>query len=595
MTSRLTIVKFLDTIIILFLASGTISFAAPTPPRMNVVLLVLDQLRADQLHCYGNPRDTSPNIDRLAERGVRFSHYYTVAPWTSPSFASLHTSLYPSRHGVTLLWKPGMPLIDKETPMLTMSFKYHGYYTAAFVDNALAGKDLTGRGFDEYHKEYAAALNVTERIGRNGSDLAINSNTANEVSGWLTKHRRRPFFLYVHFLAPHSPYDPPPEDDIFKSDAYPYMSDTGYDIAHGALLRLAMLGDQKAIERLYQLYDGKIHFADRCVGEILDRLRALGLDHNTLVFLTSDHGELLYSHPKDFLTFDHRSLYNTVLHIPFIVAGPGVPRGETRNGLGSNIDTTPTILNLAGLPPLSGAQGRSLVPMIDGKTSSGNQYVYAEEDIAIPERSIQSTRYKLILNLWTGQEQLFDEKNDPKELTNVAKEHPHLVRELDARLRDWIKENEPSKIVQLRRWRIYTAPQKVVTVDDQTTGGGMLLTGGGWRSDTNLRSGSYDGGCFLTEGGDGSRTAVWRADNPFVGTYKIFVYYGHPPIAPLASNAPFTIVTRSSAKTVRVNFNEGAGHWHLLAIVKNPLYVRETNAANGAIIVDAIQFERVVP
>ena len=107
----------------------------PRPDKPNVVLIVLDQLRAGQLHCYGNARDTSPNIDRLAARGVRFSHYYTVASWTAPSFSSLHTSLYASRHGVTLFWQPGMPLINKDVPMLAPDFKYHGYYTAAFVNN----------------------------------------------------------------------------------------------------------------------------------------------------------------------------------------------------------------------------------------------------------------------------------------------------------------------------------------------------------------------------------------------------------------------------------------------------------------------------
>ena len=112
---------------------------APEAPRTNVILLVLDQLQADRLHCYGNPRETSPNIDRLAERGTRFSRYYSAAPWTSPSYGTLMTSLYPSRHGVTLFWRPGMPTIDKDTPVLAEMFQQHGYYTAAFVNNSVAG------------------------------------------------------------------------------------------------------------------------------------------------------------------------------------------------------------------------------------------------------------------------------------------------------------------------------------------------------------------------------------------------------------------------------------------------------------------------
>lgn len=577
----------------LLLGFGGIVRGSDSPRKVNVVVLVLDQLRADQLHCYGNPRLTSPNIDRMAERGVRFSRFFTVASWTSPSFASLHTSLYPSRHGVTLFWRAGMPLIGKDTPMLAPTFKYQGYYTTAFVNNGLAGWELTGRGFDEYYtgQESARDVNITERAAGNGPYTA--PSTAKHVLSWLDQHKSQRFFLYVHFFEPHSPYDPPPEDDIFKSNAYPYMSDTGYDIAHAPLKRLAMMGDQKAIERLYELYDGKIHFVDRYVGEILDRLRNLGLEQNTLVVLTSDHGELLYSHPRDFLTFDHRSLYDADLHIPLIIAGPGVPQGRAIDGLASNVDTAPTLLDLAGLPPLPDAQGQSLVPMIQGKKESLNRYLYAEEDVAIPERSVRNERFKLIRNLWTGQEQLFDLKRDPDEQVDIAKKEPKVVKDLEAHLDEWMKENQPSKETQLRRWRIYTQPERVVTVDEQTIGSRLQLTGGGWRSDTSPQGGNYGGGCFWTERGNGSRKAVWRSDAPLVGTYRIFTYFGHPPIGRLASDAPFTVVTEGGSKAVRVNFNQGAGEWNLLGTFVNPRYVSVSNAADGAIIVDAVKFERI--
>lgn len=595
MMKNLTKACVLAVVVMWLVGIGGIAQEPAPSEKPDVLVLVLDQLRADQLHCYGNPRQDSPNIDRLAQRGVRFSHYFTVASWTSPSFGSLHTSLYPSKHGVTLFWRPGMPLINKDIPMLAQDFKYHGYYTTAFVNNGLAGEQLTGRGFDEYYEAQRSAqdVNITERLA--GNSLYTAPSTTEHVLAWLNKHQSQRFFLYVHFMEPHSPYDPPPQDDLYKSDAYPYMTQTGYDVARGALLRLAMLGDQKAIERLYQLYDGKIHFVDRYVGQILDRLRTLGLDQKTVVLLTSDHGELLYSHPKDFLTFDHRSLYDTDLHIPLIVAGPGVPEGRIINGLGSNVDTAPTLLNLAGLPDLPDAEGHSLTPIIEGKTQSINQYVYAEEDVAIPMRSVRSAHYKLILNLWTGKEQLFDLERDPSELTDVAQANPDVVKKLDARLRAWMQANTPPKAVQLRRWRIYTAPEKTTIVDDQTIGGRLLLTGGGWHSNTAPESGNFAGGCFWTGKGDGSRTAVWRNDDPMLGTYKIYVYYGYPAVGSLATNAPFTIVTNSGRETIHVNFNHGAGEWQLLGTAKDPRYVEETNAADGAIIVDAVKFERVIP
>lgn len=576
--------------------------SARAPGKMNVLLIALDQLRADQLHCYGNPRRTSPNIDRLAQRGVRFPNFFTVTPWTSPSFASLHTSLYPSRHGVTLEWKPGMPLIDKDTPMLAPQFKYHGYYTTAFVNNGYDGIDLIGRGFDKFYEGQTevSLINVTQR--RPGTRSP--ASTTNLVLSWLDQHGSQPFFLYVHFFEPHSPYNPPPEDDIFKSDAYPWLFDTGYDIPHAPAKRLAMLGDQKAIERLYQLYDGKIHNIDRYVGKILDHLQASGLQENTLVVLTSDHGELLYSHPRHYLTFDHRSLYDTVMHVPLIMAGPGIPQGRVIDGLACNIDTTPTILDLAGMPPLPDAQGNSLVPLIRGEKESVNTYVYGEEDLTPPGRSVRTLHYKLIRYLWDGEEYLFDEETDPGEHHNVKREHPRALKDLEAHLDEWMKQNEPSKEVQLRRFRIYCeaeadpgeqgAPNYTVTLDDMTIGARFDLTGQpGWHSDVEPSSGNYEGGCFWTHGGDGSRTAIWRSDNPRLGTYKIYIYYGHPSVGRLATDAPFTVVTDNSSKTIRVDFTKGAGEWHLLGTYHNPRYVTVTNAANGAIVADAVKFELI--
>lgn len=584
--------------------AGIIGFAAAWMPSIsgaqttkpNVVMIVLDQLQADQLHCYGNPRATSPNIDRLANRGILFSHFYSVAPWTSPSFATLHTSLYPSVHGVTLFWRPGMPLVDKDRPTLAESFQSEGYDTSAFVDNTLAAKPLTGSGFDEYVDQSAPALDITARAALNDLAEYKAPTTTERALRWLdNRHAEpRPFFLYVHLIEPHSPYNPPAQDDLFKSNAYPYLSVTGYDIAKGGLLRLAMTGDQNAVDRLYQLYDGKIHFVDRYVGKILDRLQSLGLDSNTYVVLTSDHGELLYSHPEDFLSFDHRSLYDAVLHIPLIVAGPDVPRGKTVAALGSNIDTAPTVLALAGAPPLNDAQGHSLTPIIQGKASSVNNEVFAEEDVEIPERSVRTERYKLIRNLWNGEEQLFDLKNDANELHNVAQANETVVKEMDARLDRWMRVNEPSAQTQMRRWRIYTQSDKAVTVDDVTIGAAFLITQRqAWHSDQSPASGNYDGSCFWTEGGDGKRTAIWRSDNPLMGTYKIFVYSGHLNVGALATDAPFKIVTKDGTRKVVVNLQKEEGEWKLLGVFKDPRYIELSNAANGIVVADAVRYERM--
>ncbi len=592
--------------LILFLGFVALGFGAEPTRKINVVFLVLDQVQADRLHCYGNPRETSPNIDRLAQRGILFSHFFTVGSWTSPSFASLHTSLFPSRHGITLealgLVVPGlrnMSLINLDTPMMVPTFKDHGYYTTAFVNNGFAGEELTGRGFDEYYQAQRSSqlINIVERAEEENVSTEIERltgiRTTRQALAWLDLHKSENFFLYVHFFEPHSPYNPPPEDDIFRSDAYPYLFDRGYDTARAPAKRLAMLGDQKAIERLYQLYDGKIHFVDRYVGKILDHLQALGLEKNTLVVLTSDHGELMFSHPRDYQTADHISLYDTNLHIPLIIAGPGIPKGHVVDGLASNVDTAPTVLDLVGLPPLPGAQGQSLVPLIQGAKESLNPYIYMEDDLQPPGRAVRSLHYKLIRNLWTGKEMLFNEDGDPREQRDIIQQEPRVAKDLRTHLDEYMKQNEPTKDVQLRRFRLFTENDFEVIVENQTIDSRFMINGESWHSDTEPRSGNYNVGCFWTEPGDGSRTAVWRNDIPMLGTYEVSVYFGQPSVGRLATNAPFEVVTDEDSKTVHIDFSKGAGEWHALGTFHNPRYVSVSNAADGVIVADTVKFERI--
>ncbi|MCL5745348.1 MAG: sulfatase, partial [Acidobacteria bacterium] len=297
------------------IASGAAApfHASAASGKPNVILIALDQLHARRLHSYGNPRPTSPNLDRLGTEGVRLSHFYAASPWTAPSYASMHTSQHPSRHGATVFHPPGVPGLKPDAITLADLFKKAGYHTAAFVNNSVAGAYLTGQGFDDYDEAQKRPTNITERSSLGNQEFRAPA-TNQRIFRWLDEKGKDPFFLFLLYFEPHSPYDPPPEHDLFKSDAYPAATQTGYDVTTGQLLRKACLRDAKAIERLYQLYDGKIHFIDHYIGQLMDRLRRDGFDQNTIVLLTSDHGELVYQHIDDYTTFDHRSLYETVLH-----------------------------------------------------------------------------------------------------------------------------------------------------------------------------------------------------------------------------------------------------------------------------------------
>jgi arylsulfatase A-like enzyme len=552
-------------------------WAAPAAERSNVMLVSLDQCRADRLHVYGNARPTSPNLDRMAAEGVRFTRFYAVSPWTAPSYASMMTSQYPSRHGVTLLWPREVPALSSETPVLAELFRKAGYRTGAFVNNSVAGAYLTARGFEDYDEGQRRPPSITERTGLRNPEFQAPATT-DRVLQWLEANQARPFFLFLLYFEPHSPYDPPPEHDLFRSDAYPEETNTGWDVKTGRLFRWANLGDGKAIERLMQLYDGKIHFVDRHFGRVLEHLRRSGLDRKTVVFLTSDHGELLYSHPEDYLTFDHRSLYDEVMHIPALVWGAGIPGGREARALASHIDIAPTLLELAGLAAMPDAQGKSLVPDITGR-GRARRYVFGEQDILEPLRSVRDERSHLILNLRSGRTQLFGDRRDAA-----------LLR---AALNQWRRENEPPAAEQERRWRelVRKTPREQI-LDEVTTGAHLQLSGGGWEMADEERN--YRGGCYWAEGAAAAtRTAVWRTDNPLLGRYRISIWYGGLPQGGVASDTGFTVGSRGGEKTFRVDQTKNLGAWMELGVFEDPVHVTLTNQADGRVIVDAVKFERL--
>jgi len=562
--------------------------------RPNIVLISLDQCQADQLHVYGNSRETSPNLDRMAQEGVRFARFYSAAPWTAPSYSSMMTSQYPSRHGVTIFFPRDMEAQKPGAVLLAEWLKKFGYHTAAFVNNSVAGHNVTGRGFDEYDEGQRRPPSITERQGLQNPEYQAPAATR-RILKWLEMNRQKPFFLFLLYFEPHSPYNPPPEHDIFKTDAYPDVDNTGWDVKGGRLFRWADLGDRKAVERMTELYDGKIHFVDSYLGQVLQKLRDSGLDRNTIVFLTSDHGELLYSHPQDFLTFDHRSLYDQVMHVPAVVWGAGVPHGKTIGALATHIDIAPTLLDLAGLPPKPDAQGESLVPLIRGRNSKAHEYIFGEEDILVPLRSVRDERYKLILNERTGKRQLFDDREDPGEYRNIAPREPQIVARLGAVLAKWRQANEPSMAERDVKWRqIVARGAPALTVDEVTTGAHLQLSGSGWKMDDQAKD--YLGGSFWTEPARDSetlRTATWRADNPMLGRYRISIWYGMLNQGGVATDVPFTVSTAHGAKSFRIDQTKHSGAWHELGIFDDPINVSLSNQAHGRVIVDAVKFERL--
>jgi arylsulfatase A-like enzyme/Tfp pilus assembly protein PilF len=360
---------------------------AQTPP--NILLITLDTTRADRLGAYGYGSAGTPRLDRLAAEGVLFERVVAAAPITLPAHVSLLTGSYPFVHGVR---NNGNFSLDGTIPTLTTALHDRGYRTAAFVSAFVLDRRYgLARGFDEYDDH----LQLERRGDR----------TAAAAGDWLDAHARdtAPFFVWLHLYDPHDPYDPPsPFREAFAARAY----------------------------------DGEIAFADRALGSLLDRLDRLGRLSSTLVAVVGDHGESLGEHGED----THAVfVYESTLRVPMILAWPGhLPAGRRVSALVRSIDLAPTLLDVADQPPLRGAQGRTLMPIVNGKAAFAAS-AYGESYFPLlymnwaPLRSIQDERWKFID---APEPELYDLAHDAAEQINLAAREPAradaLRRALDA-------------------------------------------------------------------------------------------------------------------------------------------------------------------
>lgn len=326
-------------------AWGGAVLAAGRPERPNLILISLDTLRARSLGVYGYQRDTSPFLDRLARESTVFEHAMTTAATTGPAHMSMFTGLYPPRHGVM----GGMEDRDPEYSTIAQRLRAGGYHTAAFTENGFLIRHTgAGDGFTRYTENRGKELMTPP------GDAQV---TFSQVRDWLQNDPPRPFFLFVHTYQVHSPYEPPaPYDALFEGDGAAGPED-----------------DRARRDR--DNYDREIRLLDDELERFFGDLRSLGLARDTVVVITSDHGEEFGEH--GFL--QHSSaLFDEVMHIPLLVWGPGrIPAGRRVAGVASLIDIHPTLLEIAGLPPAADVDGLSLLPA----TQSGalpDRAVYAE-------------------------------------------------------------------------------------------------------------------------------------------------------------------------------------------------------------------------
>ncbi len=435
------------------------SSQAPEAPRprlpgpSNILLITIDTLRADHLSAYGYARQTSPVIDALAAEGVRFDQAAVQWPKTGPSFASIFTSTYPSDNGIVR--KVGIE-IPCQFPMLAEQLKRAGYSTHAVVANGALSKDFRfDQGFDTYIESWKAE--VPAGVDPTGAE-AVNRQVFKILE---TLDRSRPYFLWVHYLDPHFPYNPPEEwKDRFVDDVY-FDPSRQIEVSKRRRQQMLGIGRSQVLEGREDLafyvarYDEEIAYNDAKLGELLDKLEAEGLMERTLTALTSDHGESLGDHHY---YFDHgRFGFQTCLRVPLILHYPGVLEPKVDSGPVELLDLTPTLLEAAGieLPDGTWMQGRSLGPRLLGEPAAEGELAFSEAGYATRgrwQRIVRDERFKLVhaqvlseRRWYSGKDvffTLYDLENDPEETVNVVEEHPEVFERLLAQLEER-REAEP--------------------------------------------------------------------------------------------------------------------------------------------------------
>jgi arylsulfatase A-like enzyme len=407
--------------------------SAARPP--DVVLIVIDTLRADRVSCYGYGRATTPNLDALAARGIRYANAFSTSSWTVPAHASFFTGLYPIEHGATQEHRELSPGPATLAELLSA----RGYATLGVSANTLVS-ERTGlsRGFERF------IVSRTKQRMRAAGARHPNLVAVEEVFADLPADR--PFFLFVNFIEPHAPYRPPePQRSRFlPPGADPERIAAAADIS---LPRFYLDRESVAPQELAlasDLYDGEVAFADALLGELLDWLERAGRLERALVIATSDHGENLGERGQIRHVF---TLSAATVRIPLVVVPAGAGRaGERVATPVGPLDVFSTILAAAGVePPPSARAGRDLLGAALEPAPLFSEYYYPLQALAVfgddplrehaelrrfarRLRSVQEDGMRLVAGS-DGSRELYDVARDPAEEEDLSRDPAFDERE----------------------------------------------------------------------------------------------------------------------------------------------------------------------
>ena len=426
---------------LLLTCCGLRSAEAPaSPEKPSVVLIVVDTLRADALTEPRNGQMLMPKLVRLASESIWYTRATSQSSWTKPAMVSVLTSLYPEVHNVQygvhtkLTSADGgeVDVLPESLPAMATWFRKAGYNTAAVQANAnLKGEFGFSQGFDSY-----TFTPYPEFRGRDVTDRAIDAALKADS----------PCFLYVHYMDPHHPYDPPEpyrrefsaEDTVSEEDLrllgmyedY-YLDKVLSDVGIQSERKLAGLSPHGR-QHVRSLYDGEVRYTDDEVARLIHAVREH--DPRTIIIVTADHGEEFWEHGS---VGHGKTVYEELIHVPLVLSVPGLPAARVDQPV-ETIDVLPTLAALAGLDAGAGWQGRNLRDYLGGESST-TRPVYSSTRTALREANVhlQSVTVwpnKLIVDNARGTQRLYDLSKDAQEEEDASKNSPDIVRTLRAHI-----------------------------------------------------------------------------------------------------------------------------------------------------------------
>ncbi|MDQ6782879.1 MAG: sulfatase-like hydrolase/transferase [Actinomycetota bacterium] len=402
---------------------------------MKTLLICLDTVGSDRLWSFGPQRVATPNLDRIASEGAHFGHAFATDIPTQPSHTALFTGRCGASTGIVSHFHPPA-MLDERIPWLPKILEDSGCHTGA-VDHLFSMKAWFIRGY----KDYMAPPGRSRAPASVINDLAF---------PWLADHAEEDFFLFLHYWDAHIPYVPPEPfrssyakhssswvDDavvekLMTRPSYPLFKENNYDY----LDRLPNLDYVEDLQR------AEVAYLDWELGRLFGHLEQLGVLDDTLVVVFGDHGEVMTEHDA---WFDHAGLYDAVTRVPLVIRAPGRVPTCRLDHLVSLTDVMPTVLEVQGLPPVAGLDGRSLLPLMRGEAVEHRSEIVLSECTWQAKRGIRTPEWKFIRCYDPGIyprdcDELYDVRSDPDEQHNVAAERSDVVARMDALLDRWLAE-----------------------------------------------------------------------------------------------------------------------------------------------------------